>query len=406
VWKKTIFILNYDENDGYFDHVPPFVAPHPRRKETGLVSRGIDTGLEYVELEQELKRKPADEARDSPIGLGYRVPMIIASPWSRGGFVCSQVFDHTSPLQFLEKFLTRKTGTEIKEPNINQWRRAVCGDLTSAFRPNADEEIKALSYPTRDEFVAEIHRAQFKELPTGFKKLSPADIHQIQQSRQNSPVLPRQEAGVRPSCALPYELAVDGMLSDDRTRFTIRFEASAELFGKAAAGSPFIVYAYYGAGDVRIRNYAVTAGDQLEDSWTVGDFADERYHLAVYGPNGFYREFRGDAGGPRIDVRLQPARTPADAGSLSGNVELHVSNRDSRPLNAEIADVSYNNAAHRLALAPGESATREIDAQRSYGWYDLRVRIVGNERFECRLAGRMETGKPSISDPVIGHLVS
>ena len=29
VWKKTIFILTYDENDGYYDHVPPFVAPHP-----------------------------------------------------------------------------------------------------------------------------------------------------------------------------------------------------------------------------------------------------------------------------------------------------------------------------------------------------------------------------------------
>ena len=49
VWKKTVFILTYDENDGYFDHVPPFVAPHPRRPETGLVSAGIDTSLDYVD---------------------------------------------------------------------------------------------------------------------------------------------------------------------------------------------------------------------------------------------------------------------------------------------------------------------------------------------------------------------
>ena len=80
------------------------------------------------------KAAPAGQARESSIGLGYRVPMIIASPWSRGGCVCSQVFDHTSVLQFLEKFLTHKTGKKVEEPNISRWRRTVCGDLTSAFQ--------------------------------------------------------------------------------------------------------------------------------------------------------------------------------------------------------------------------------------------------------------------------------
>ena len=169
VWKKTIFILTYDENDGYFDHVPPFAAPHPHRPEAGMVSKGIDTGLEYVELEQELKRKPVDEARDSSIGLGFRVPLIIASPWSRGGCVCSQVFDHTSPLQFLERLLTCKTGKEVKEMNINLWRRTVCGDLTSVLQNRAANETKAA--PLSAETVIEgIHRAQFKDLPTGYKK--------------------------------------------------------------------------------------------------------------------------------------------------------------------------------------------------------------------------------------------
>ena len=134
VWKKTVFILTYDENDGYFDHVPPFVAPSPRRTHSGLASAGIDTGVEYVERDQELKHRPAHHVRESPIGLGYRVPMIIASPWSRGGCVCSQVFDHTSVLQFLERLLSKKTGQKIDEPNISLWRRTVCGDLTSAFQ--------------------------------------------------------------------------------------------------------------------------------------------------------------------------------------------------------------------------------------------------------------------------------
>ena len=64
VWKKTVFIVTYDENDGYFDHVPPFVAPHPRRPETGRVTTGIDVGVEYVELDQDQQRlRPARHAR-------------------------------------------------------------------------------------------------------------------------------------------------------------------------------------------------------------------------------------------------------------------------------------------------------------------------------------------------------
>ena len=87
VWKKTIFILTYDENDGYFDHVPPFVAPHPHKKETGSTSKGIHTGVEYVANTEQQTMK--DHARESPIGLGYRVPMVIASPvepWWLGKF--------------------------------------------------------------------------------------------------------------------------------------------------------------------------------------------------------------------------------------------------------------------------------------------------------------------------------
>ncbi|KQZ76965.1 phospholipase [Sphingopyxis sp. Root214] len=101
VWAKTVFILNYDENDGLFDHVPPPVAP-------------LGTPGEYV--------------GDTPIGAGFRVPCILVSPWTAGGWVCSQPFDHTSVLQFLERF------TGVREPNISDWRRRTFGDLTSAFR--------------------------------------------------------------------------------------------------------------------------------------------------------------------------------------------------------------------------------------------------------------------------------
>ncbi len=101
VWAKTVFIIAYDENDGLFDHVPPPVPP---------------------------AGTPGEFIGDVPIGGGFRVPCIIVSPWTVGGWVCSQPFDHTSMLQFLEKV------TGVHEPNISAWRRHAFGDLTSAFR--------------------------------------------------------------------------------------------------------------------------------------------------------------------------------------------------------------------------------------------------------------------------------
>ena len=100
VWAKTVFILNYDENDGLFDHVAPPVPPPGTRDE-------------FVE--------------GLPVGAGFRVPCIIVSPWTAGGWVCSEPFDHTSVLQFLEQF------TGVREENISKWRRQTFGNLTSAF---------------------------------------------------------------------------------------------------------------------------------------------------------------------------------------------------------------------------------------------------------------------------------
>ena len=195
VWKKTVFILNYDENDGYFDHIPPFVPPHPHRRETGLVSPGIDPVLEYVELAQDLKRRPFSSPRESPIGLGYRVPLIVASPWSRGGCVCSQVFDHTSVLRFLETFLSQKTGRTIHEPNISDWRRTVCGDLTSIFQSTPSDRGDPLAFPPRDDFIEEIERAKFKGLPAGYRRLTVRQIAELRSDPRGSALLPEQRAG-------------------------------------------------------------------------------------------------------------------------------------------------------------------------------------------------------------------
>ena len=120
VWSKTVFFLMFDENDGFFDHmVPP--TPPPSR------AAGISTVGTTNELFTGSPSYPASTYTPGPYGLGVRVPMIVISPWSKGGWVNSEVFDHTSLIRFLE----RRFG--IFEPNITAWRRAVAGDLTSAF---------------------------------------------------------------------------------------------------------------------------------------------------------------------------------------------------------------------------------------------------------------------------------
>jgi phospholipase C len=111
VWAKTALFITYDENGGFFDHMPPTTAP-------------AGTAGEYLTMNP-LPSAAAGIA--GPIGLGFRVPMLIVSPFARGGLVSHDVFDHTSTLRFLET----RFGAEV--PNLSSWRRSVTGDLTSAF---------------------------------------------------------------------------------------------------------------------------------------------------------------------------------------------------------------------------------------------------------------------------------
>ncbi len=209
VWKKTIFILTYDENDGYFDHAPSFVAADPRRPETGGASAGIDTGLEYSYKEDELRQGVANnEARSGPIGMGFRVPMIIASPWSRGGWVNSQHFDHTSTLMFLERFLQEKYGKTVSEENISAWRRAISGDLTSVFRAYDPKEAR-LDFLDRDKFVVSIEKARSKEIPSNYRKLTAEDIEQINRGPRHSVLCPIRKKASAPHA--PFRMSYTRM---------------------------------------------------------------------------------------------------------------------------------------------------------------------------------------------------
>lgn len=391
VWRKTIFILCYDENDGYFDHVPPFVPPHPDRPETGKVSAGIDTSVEHTK---------GEHGHTGPIGLGYRVPLVIASPWSRGGYVCSEVFDHTSILRLLEKVLSHKFRRPIRETNISNWRRAICGDLSSVFRPYRGEKIEFPKPVERKAFVESILQAKSKPVPAGFTKLDAAAVEKSKKDPSACSWMPRQEPGTRPSCALPYELAVDGALSADRSAYAVRFAAGRDVFGDRAAGAPFQVRSLAEGDKGQVRFYAVTAGGRIEDQWTLSNGA---YHFQVLGPNGFFREFRGSGNDPAVDISVEPARAN---GVLTGDIVVRLVNRDAQKTHrVYIEDASYgaNRQVVELGLAGSKSAQAEITISlgKTQGWHDARIGIEGVSGFEKRYAGRVETGRESVTDPAM-----
>lgn len=119
-WSKTAFFLTYDENDGFFDHMVPPTPPQTKGQ-----------GLSTVDLTDEIFAGNS-EFPAGPYGLGMRVPMIVISPWSTGGWINSQVFDHTSLIRFIQARFGLSE-TQLDEKNITAWRSAVSGDLTSAF---------------------------------------------------------------------------------------------------------------------------------------------------------------------------------------------------------------------------------------------------------------------------------
>jgi phospholipase C len=344
--------------------------------------------------------------------------MIIASPWTRGGKVCSQVFDHTSSLQFLEEFLNKKFNRNIRETNITSWRRTVCGNLTSAFTLYNDQEKEKLPFLSRDPFFESVYNAKFKNPPSNYKKLSQEEIEQINRDLY-AHLVSQQEPGVRPSRPLPYELYADGGLGADKKNFELAMHAGNAVFGSESAGSPFIVYApgeYLMRGmeknrekifdPVRAWHYAVKAGDTLSDKWPLDAFKGDGYHLRVYGPNGFFREFTGNANDPLLQVYCQYQQKRLLKNKLTGNLLLRIINRHpSESYAIEIVDKAYKSRPVHKRIAASSEETVILELGKSFGWYDFAILVKGSPVFAKRLAGRVETGEEGFTDPFMGKSI-
>jgi len=398
VWKKTIFVLTYDENDGYFDHQPPFVVPNPSDPTSGKVSEGINYATDF------------ENEKGSPIGLGYRVPMIVASPWSRGGFVNSQVFDHTSSLMFMEKWLGKKTGKKIKSNNISQWRREMCGDLTSVFRPYNKEEINHPESLMRGKVVSDIGNAKNKPAQTSPLALNKTDIDKINSldafSHNQSMHMTKQETGTKFACALPYHLLIDVELKGEIV--TLRYEAVKNTFGNAQenVGAPFNMYTNKKFRGIqgKVWAYGVKSGTLLLDEISLQDFDDGIYDFKISGPNGFYRHFAGSIENPSVLVKVHPEQEGLLAKKNSGNLICSFDNNGSTEVIFQFRDHAYKATFKDFRVKAKSKASLKIDLSGNHQWYDFSITVKGNQNFENRYAGKIETGVITQTDPFMGGL--
>lgn len=369
VWSKTVLFINYDENDGGFDHMVP---PTPPQSSTD--------GKSTVNTINEVYVDNGSGFMSGPIGLGARVPMLAISPWSKGGFVNSQVFDHTSMIRFIEQRFGPDFPNLI-EPNITPWRRAVAGDLTSIFNFTNPNNHKVTLPST-----------------AGYLPPEASSDPGYQSGRPSYPVtpgnvvfgVPNQEPGTRPARALPYELHVHGAARFNDNSMRLVFENT----GSVAA----VFQVRSGNSSDLPRSYTVEANKSLADVWTV----TESYDLSVYGPNGFFRAFKGSVAARTVRARLD-VRTSYNT-SDQGGIALRIANNGEHAAQVSVVNV-YTGEEFKELLAPREDMDHDWSLETTHGWYDLIVRVIGDDAFEYQIAGHVETGRDSMSDPAFGGTI-
>lgn len=358
VFRKTVFLLMYDENDGYFDHVPP---PVPATSDA------------YGEMT--LEDAGAAETMDAiPVGLGPRVPMVIVSPWTAGGKVHSQLSDHTSVIRLLEAWSAAKglsnQGREkdaVRCDAISPWRRAVCGDLTQAFdfRPSPPRRIDTATHFRNGTESAAVPAPQ---------------------------VFPVQAPATRAACRTDYAFAAD--MRVDGGQLALRFANTG------AIGVALIAFHQPMSAAQTSEHFTIEAGKSLSAVRPVAD--DGRYDVAIHGPNGFLREWRGDQ--RAMGSAGLAAEVSASHQEWKGSLSIRLDNRASdKACVFQLGDNAYyENGPMQVRVEAG--CERTIEWQVSRGWYDVAVRVAGQAGYLRRMAGYVpQKLRAPVTDPAIGN---
>ncbi|MGN8119926.1 phosphocholine-specific phospholipase C [Labrys sp. 22185] len=402
VWRKTVLITTFDENGGFFDHVPP--PTPPLNANQGLVSSGIrivaaPDGASSASFDGDVDIENSIDALSAPTGMGARVPMLVISPWSTGGRVCSEVFDHTSSINFVEAWLAAKGVPVDQQPyeQISMWRMAVAGDLTSALDFNQDPapDMTALVPPLT---TAEIFTDEQKKVINAWAWTTELVPGTIGPSPDNNAtvVASKQETAQVELLPLGYEFQVYSAFviptggGAERLQFTFR--------NAGQLGVPYSLYVY--SSDAKPRFYTVEGVEQGSDPITLSDSMDlggGAYHYVVHAPNGYLAEFRGNRSEPVQALfpevsaihALDDAKTaqvaltawPSANGALK-LIDAYTGNNQNLPAGTQIASIATHD-----------------------GWYDLAlVDASGQTDFLRRYSGHFENGKISKTDPAIGKV--
>ncbi|RCG20167.1 phospholipase C, phosphocholine-specific [Sphaerisporangium album] len=325
VWRSTVLFLTFDENDGFYDHVPP---PLP----------------------------PADRVEDfydgHPIGLGMRVPMTIVSPWTVGGYVCSQTFDHSSTVRFLETWLG------VRFPDITPWRRTVAGDLTSAFDFGAGGHRPDLTAPG----PVPPFTGRWRPAPPAGQKM------------------PVQEAGTRPARSLPYQPDAWGRVVDGKVRLRLANSGERSVH--------MTLFPYAGEFDLPVH-VDVLGSAELDVPVRNGS-----YDFTLTGPNGFRREFTGSPAGAASGLVVEP-----EIRGKQRSLTLTVTNTGAAKVDVGIAPLAYGDRRDERAftLKPGQDKHVTWHCDDHEGWYDLRVTCAQDASYGRRLMGHIENGRASVT---------
>ncbi|HEY0249091.1 MAG TPA: alkaline phosphatase family protein [Gryllotalpicola sp.] len=318
IWNHTLLIVTYDENDGKFDHVLP---PRPE----------ADVPDEWV--------------GSTPVGYGPRVPMTLVSPWTRGGHVASEVFDHTSTCRFLEVW-AEFLGKPFTNPNITAWRRAISGDLTSAI-DFAHPQLgpATISDPTTGAVP-----------PLAADKMKPRPL-----SFHGHTTLAEDRATGQVTAKMTVKGGPDGK--------ALSFQVFPDTY-QAFSNTPFTVT----AAAPRTYTWDATA-------------TDGKYAFSIYSHDGFVRSFAGqlvpagqtDIGIPRLDVDLLTGDDP--------EVRITLHNDGSEPVSYTLAANDYLGGSREITVAGGK--TKVVDWPTENGYYDVVVTADTGTGWTQRYAGRI-----------------
>jgi phospholipase C len=332
LWNSTALFVTYDEHDGYFDHVVP---PAPDASVTNEFIGGL------------------------PIGFGNRVPMIIASPWTRGGYVDSNTYNHTSMLQFLE------TWTGVRAANITNWRRSIAGDLTAAF----NFERPDFSIPDLPDTVPLIMQSDAEE-----------NFPPVSTPPEGGQVFPAQEAGSRPRRRSIRQPFADAAVHRGSAKVT------ATLSVRGKTGASLAVYPDALLAPAATQ-FTVVQGQDQSYTWDAGATGG-KYAFSVHGPDGFLTSFAGAVVPAGQNAGKVPAVTAAPVTRPQAGVRLALGSDGRAAVTFTLTPNDFAGRRQSVTVAGGRSKTVEWPADAD-GYYDVTVTADSGDGFARRYAGRI-----------------